>query len=141
MAFSCSGGQAAAGPGHLVLLDRQQHAGRLLAAHDRDLGLGPHEQQARLVGPAAHAVVAGPVAAADDHGELGHGAVADRVDHLGPVLGDAAVFVLLADHEAGDVLQEDQRECARALHSSMKWVALRASALNRMPLLARMPTL
>ncbi len=113
MALSCVRGQAAAAAGGLLALDRQQHARGLLAPHHRDLGLGPHEQQPRLVGPAAHAVVARAVAAADDHRELGHGAVADGVDHLGPVLGDAAVLVLPAHHEAGDVLQEHQRDAPR----------------------------
>jgi len=33
---------------------------------------------------------------------------------LAPSLGDAAGLVLPADHEAGDVLQEDQRDAALA---------------------------
>jgi len=36
------------------------------------------------------------------------------VDHLGAVLGDAPALVLAADHEAGDVLEEDQRDLAEA---------------------------
>ena len=40
--------------------------------------------------------------------------VGDRHHHLRAILGDAAVLVLLADHEAGDVLQEDQRRLALA---------------------------
>ena len=38
----------------------------------------------------------------------------DGGDHLGAVLGDAAGLVFAADHEAGDVLQEDQRDVALA---------------------------
>ena len=38
----------------------------------------------------------------------------DRGDELGAVLGDAAGLVLLADHEAGDVLEEDERDAALA---------------------------
>ena len=34
--------------------------------------------------------------------------VADRVDHLGAVLDDPALLVLLADHVAGGVVQEQQ---------------------------------
>ena len=37
----------------------------------------------------------------------GHGG-----DHLGPVLGDAGILVFASDHEAGDVLQEHQRNVA-----------------------------
>jgi hypothetical protein len=71
-----------------------------------------HIHRKRGVGAAAHAVVAGAEAAADQHGELGHLGGGDGGDHLGAVLGDAAVLVLAADHEAGDVLQEDQRDAA-----------------------------
>src|SRR3989475_7233835 len=55
-----------------VALDGGQHAGRLLAAHDRDARVGPHPQEARRIGAAAHAVVARAEGAADDDGELRH---------------------------------------------------------------------
>src|SRR5580765_7330209 len=45
--------------GDLILLDGGQHRRRLLAAHHRDARVRPHPQQPRLVGAAAHAVVAG----------------------------------------------------------------------------------
>src|SRR3954465_1135600 len=45
----------------------REHAGRLLAAHDGDAGVGPGEQEPRRVRPAAHRVVAGPERAADHH--------------------------------------------------------------------------
>jgi hypothetical protein len=38
----------------------------------------------------------------------------DAGDQLGAVLGDAAGLVLAADHEAGDVLQEHERDAALA---------------------------
>jgi hypothetical protein len=44
-----------------------------------------------------------------------------RRDHLGPVLGNAAGLVFLPDHEAGDVLQEDERDLAlRAQFDEMR---------------------
>ena len=43
---------------------------------------------------------------------LGTTRAGDRGDQLGAVAGDAAVLVLPADHEAGDVLQEHQRDAA-----------------------------
>ena len=97
---------------HGVAADRRQHAGGLLAAHDRDARVRPHPQEARVVGAAAHAVIAGAEAAADDDGEFRHLRGGDRGHHLGAVLGDAAGFVFAADHEAGDVLQEHQRNAA-----------------------------
>src|SRR4030095_4270728 len=65
----------------------------------------------------AHRVVAGAEAAADDHGELRHVRTGDRGDHLRAVLGDAGLFVFLADHEAGDVLQEHQGNIALGAQS------------------------
>ena len=62
-----------------------------------------------------------------------------RGDHLRAVLGDAARLVLAPDHEAGDVLQEDERDAALA-QSSMKCAPFSADSENRMPLLATMPT-
>src|SRR3712207_7711945 len=47
---------------------------------------------------------------ADDDGQLGHPGAGDGGDHLRAVLGDAAGLVVAADHEAGDVLQEQQRD-------------------------------
>src|SRR5579884_2993776 len=81
-------------PPQLVPLHREEHRGRLLAAHDADAGVRPHPQEPRVVGPAAHGVVAGAVGAADDDREAGHPAGADRVDHLGPRAGDAGGLVL-----------------------------------------------
>ena len=97
----------------LVALDRGEHAGRLLAAHHRDARVGPHPQQPRLVGAAAHAVVAGAKRSADDDRELRHDRVGDGVDHLRAVLRDARALVLPADDEAGDVLKKDQRDAAQ----------------------------
>jgi hypothetical protein len=55
-----------------------------------------------------------PFEAPIDDRQLGHVGRAHGVHHLGAVLGDAALLVLLADHEAGDVLQEHQRDPALA---------------------------
>ena len=89
--------------------DDRHHPGELLRAHHRDLGVGPREQEPWTVGPPAHAVVPGPVGRAHDHREVRHRGVGHGVDHLGAVLDDAGLLVLLADHVAGGVLQEEQR--------------------------------
>src|SRR6201999_1489569 len=49
------------------------------------------------------------IAAADDQRELRHGGGGNSGHQLGAILGDAAGFVFASDHEAGDVLQENQR--------------------------------
>src|SRR5690242_6828416 len=81
-----------------IALHGRKHGGRLLAAHDGDAGVRPHPEQARRVGAAAHAVVAGAEGAADDHGEFRHARGCDRGHHLRAILGDAARHVLPADH-------------------------------------------
>src|ERR1700722_1868023 len=91
---------------------RGQYIGRLFSSHDGNPRIGPGPQEARRIGAAAPGVIAGPEAAADDDGEFGHVGAGHRRHHLGAVLGDAARLVFLADHEAGDVLQEDQRNAA-----------------------------
>ena len=95
-----------------VAFDGREHARGLRAAHDADPRVRPHPQLPRRIGASAHPVVAGAEAAADHDRELRDFGAGDRHDELGAVFGDAAVFVLLADHEAGDVLQEEQRRAA-----------------------------
>src|SRR5262249_58771336 len=61
------GGAPAAALGLDRLLPQQaEHAGGLLAAHDRDARVRPHPQKARAVGAAANAVIAGAVDADAD---------------------------------------------------------------------------
>src|SRR6056297_3277924 len=110
--FFLVGAPCLAGRLQAVALDRGQHAGGLLAAHDRDAGIRPGPQEAGAVGPAAHGVIAGAERAADDDGELRHVRTGHRRDHLGAVFRNAGLFVLFADHEAGDVLQKNQRDVA-----------------------------
>ena len=97
-----------------VALDGGQHARRLGAAHDGNPAVGPGPEEAGAVGPPAHAVVAGPERAADDHGDLGHLGAGHRGDPLGAVPGNALGLVFAPDHGAGDVLQEQQRTGALA---------------------------
>src|SRR5712692_10012902 len=100
--------------GRKIPFDRREDTRRLLAAHDRYARVRPHPQEAGAVGAAAHAVVAGAERAADDQRELGHLGGGDCGHHLRAVLGDTARLVLLADHVAGDVLQEEKRYAALA---------------------------
>src|SRR3954468_2656790 len=97
-----------------IAADGSEDARRLLTAHDRDAGVRPHPQETRRVGAAAHAVVAGAEGAADDHREFRNLRSGDRGHHLRAVFRDAARFVLLADHVAGDVLHEEERDAALA---------------------------
>src|SRR5665213_1438360 len=87
----------------------RQHARRLLPAHDADARVRPHPQEARPIGAAAHGVIAGAEAAADDHGEFRHLSAGHCRNHLGAVPGDALVLDLASHHESRDVLQEHQR--------------------------------
>ncbi len=64
------------------------------------------------MGAPAHRVRTRAERASDHDGELGHRGAGDGVDHLGAVLGDPARLVLAADHETGDVLEEQERDAA-----------------------------
>ena len=94
--------------------DHREHDRRLLSAHHGDARVGPHPELPGPVGTAAHGVVAGAERAARDDGELRHVGAGDRGDELGAVAGDPAFLGVLADHEAGDVLEEDERDPALA---------------------------
>ena len=89
--------------------DDRHHPGELGRAHHGELGPRPGEHQARVVGPAGHAVVAGAERGRHVDGQVRDRGVGHRVDHLRAVLDDAALLVAGADHVAGRVLQEHQR--------------------------------
>eukprot|EP00754_Rhynchopus_humris_P044418 Rhum_TRINITY_DN4142_c0_g1::Rhum_TRINITY_DN4142_c0_g1_i1::g.13123::m.13123 len=100
---------------HLVLVqvtDLAQHGRSLVAAHHANTRVGPHKHEARVERPATHAVVAGAVRSSDHEGDLRHVRGRHSGHHLGAVLRDTSVLVLLADHEAGDVLDEQKRNTA-----------------------------
>ena len=92
--------------------DDRHHAGQLRRAHHGDAVVGPREHEAGVVGPARHAVVAGAVGGPDHQREVGHRRVRHGVDQLRAVLDDPALLVARADHEPGDVLDEQQRDVA-----------------------------
>src|ERR671913_225877 len=97
-----------------VALDGRQHARRLFATHHIYSRIRPHPQETWRVRTAAHPVVAGTEAAADDHGEFWNLSARHSGHHLGTMARDAFVFVFAADHEAADVLQEHERYLALA---------------------------
>src|SRR5260370_39910458 len=97
---------------NVVAADLAQHHRGLLAAHYRDPCVRPRPQAARAVGTAAHAVIAGPIRAADHDCEFGHAGSCHGRHQFGTVARDAAGLIFLADHETRDVLQEHQRDIA-----------------------------
>ena len=94
----------------LVVEDRVD--GRV-GAHDRDLRAREREARVGVEGGPAHRVEAGAVRLAHDHRDLGDGGLGDRGDHLGAVADDAFALHLGADHEAGHVGEEQQRQVER----------------------------
>src|SRR5262245_45448716 len=83
-------------------------AGELWSAHHGDAVVGPGEDESRVVGAAAHGVIARAVTPADHQRDGGHGRIRDRVDQLRAAADDSLLFVTAPDHKACDVLQEQQ---------------------------------
>src|SRR3546814_1846595 len=99
---------------YTTLFRSGEHRGRLLSPHHADPRIGPGEEETRAIGAATHAVIARAEAAADQHGDLRHLRRGDGRDQLCAVLRDALCLIFAADHEAGDVLEEQQRNAALA---------------------------
>ena len=87
---------------------RLHHTPQLLTPHNTHPSIRPTPQEPRSVRASAHAVIACAKAPAHDDGEFGHGGASDGGDELGAVFGNAGFFGGAADHEAGDVLEEEK---------------------------------
>ncbi len=83
---------------------------RRLRAHHRDRGAGQGDAAVGLEGRAGHRVEAGAVGLAHDDRDLRHGRFGDGADHLRPVADDPLALDRGADHEAGHVGEEEQRQ-------------------------------
>ena len=81
-------------------------------SHGCDTGVWPSKQEPGVEASATHAVVASAVGTANKHGVTRHRCVCDSSNHLGTVLGDAALLAVAADHVAAGVLQEHERHPA-----------------------------
>lgn len=59
-----------------------------------------------------HPIIACPETSPYHNGKFGHIGAGDSCDQFRPVLGDPAVFGFGANHEAADVLEEQERDIA-----------------------------
>ena len=94
----------------LVVVDGVDRGRR---AHHRDRGRRQREAAVGIERRARHRVQAGAVRLADDHRDLRHGRLGDGADHLRAVADDPLALDLGADHEAGHVGEEQQRDVER----------------------------
>ncbi len=94
----------------MLEFDFGESVGGSVSAHDGEFGGGPGKHEAGIVGLATHGVVARAKTAADDHGNFGDDAVGYGVDHFCAGADDAAPFGVFADHEAVDVVKENERD-------------------------------
>jgi len=63
-------------------------------------------------GSLPHPIITRPGAGTHHDSEFGHVGTCDCRDELGAVLGYTALFGVGADHEATDVLEEDERDAS-----------------------------
>ena len=94
----------------LFEFDFGKGAGSGVAAHDGVPRGGPSEDETRVKGFAAHGVIAGAETAAADDRNFRHYAVRHRINHFCAGADDAGPFGVFADHEAIDVVEENQRD-------------------------------
>ncbi len=83
---------------------------RRLGTHHGDRGARQGDAAVGLEGRPGHRVEAGAVGLADHHRELRHGRFGDGADHLRAVADDPLALDRGADHEAGHVGEEQQRQ-------------------------------
>ena len=84
-----------------------------LGAHHGNFGMGPGQIHIAAQVLGSHHVIRATVGLAGDDGDLGHGAFRIRIEQLGTVLDDAAVFLRCARHEAGYVHKGDDGDVER----------------------------
>ena len=72
------------------------------------VGIGEVGVAADVLG--GHDAVRAAIGLARDHGQLGHGGFAERVEQLGPVLDDATELLGGPGQKAGHVLERDERD-------------------------------
>src|SRR5208337_825946 len=94
----------------LLDFDLHQRAGGGVSAHDRIFRGGPGEDEAGIIGFAAHGVVPGAERAADDHGDFGNDGVRHCIHHLRSRLDNAAPLGIASHHEAVDVVEKNERD-------------------------------
>src|SRR5215469_1881018 len=97
-----------------IALNPRQNRGCLFSAHHGDPRIWPHPEETRGIGAPAHAVVSGSERAADNHRKFRYLRGRYRGNHLGAVAGNPFVFIFFTHHEAGNILEEYQRDASLA---------------------------
>ncbi len=92
--------------------DFHQRAGGGISAHDRVFRGGPGEDEAWIESLAAHGVVSSAERSANNHHNLRHDGVRNRIHHFCARLDDAAPFGVAPNHEAVYVVEKDERDQA-----------------------------
>lgn len=103
-------------PLELILLDNGNNSGCLFATHDRDACSWPEESEAWIKGWATHGIVPCAKAPSADNGKLWDRHIADSIDHLGTILGDATLLKGCTNDKTCDVVKEDQGCATLAAH-------------------------
>ena len=90
--------------------NRKDGIGSLGRAHHGIARIRPGENETRIISLAAERIVARAKRTADHDRDFRHDRIADRIDQLRAAPNDAALFRVAPDHEAGYVLEKNDRQ-------------------------------
>ncbi len=80
-----------------------------LGSHHGNFGAGPGKIDVAADMLGVHHIIGAAVSLACNHGHFGHGGFGKGIEQFGPVLDDAAPFLVGAGQESGNVFENHQR--------------------------------
>ena len=102
-----------------------------LSCHYARARAGPGEQKVRLISPTTHAVVSRTETGANVQDDFGYPCGTHRLNHLGPVLDHARLFVLGTHHIACGVLEKNDRQIRLITELNKLRHLIRTIGINR----------
>src|SRR6266480_1951319 len=90
--------------------DRKHRIRCLRGAHHGVTRVWPRHDKSRVVCFAAHGIIPRAKRSSNDRGDFRHNGITDRVHEFSAAANNAALLCVASDHEAGDILEKDDRQ-------------------------------